>query len=244
MGYGASCFGGTAFASTPAPSDAALRTLFSALSDALLKDSPETATFLGLDKGARASLKSRLSDRSWAHVAKDHEVCAAWLGKLDAIAPAQISPAGQLDKAVASYALTLGRDAGKFDFGENTLASAMNENPTPYVFSQEPASFVIIPEFLDSQHKIETKADADAYLARMEAWAAVLDHETERVKRDASLGVAPPDFLLAIALGQMERSAQMPAANQRIVSSLANRAKQKSITGDYAGQATKLIADK
>ncbi len=244
MGYGASCFGGTAFAATPAPSDAALGTLFSALSDTLLKDSPETATFLGLDKGARAGVKSRLSDQSWAHVAKDHEVCAAWLGKLDAIASAQLSPAAQLDKAVVTYALTLGRDAGKFDFGGNTLASVMNENATPYVVSQETGSFVIIPEFLDSQHKIETKADADAYLARMEAWAVVLDQETERVKRDASLGVAPPDFLLAIALGQMERSVQMPAANQRIVSSLANRAKEHAIAGDYAGRATKLVADK
>jgi uncharacterized protein (DUF885 family) len=240
LGAGASCFGGTAFGA--APSDVALSTLFSALSDAMLKDSPETATFLGLDKGARAGLKSQLSDQSWAHVAKDHEVCAAWLGKLDAIAPA--SPDAQLDKDVVAYALTLGRDAGKFDFGENTLASAMNEDSTPYVVSQETGSFVGIPEFLDSQHKIETKADADAYLARVEAWAGVLDQETARVKRDAGLGVAPPDFLLATALGQMERSAGMRAADQRLVSSLANRAKQISIAGDYAGQATKLIADK
>jgi uncharacterized protein (DUF885 family) len=242
LGAGASCFGGTAFGAVS--SDAALSTLFNALSDALLKDSPETATFLGLDKGARAGLKSQLSDQSWAHVAKDHEVCAAWLGKLDAIAPAGLSPAAQVDKAVVTYALTLGRDAGKFDFGENTLASAMNEDSSPYVVSQETGSFVGIPEFLDSQHKIETKADADAYLARVEAWAGVLDQETARVKRDAGLGVAPPDFLLATALGQMERSAGMRAADQRLVSSLANRAQQKGIAGDYAGQATKLIVDK
>jgi len=104
LGAGASGFGGTAFAA--APSDAALTTQLSALSDAMLKDSPETATFLGLDKGARAGLKSQLSDQSWAHVAKDHEVCTAWLAKLDAIAPA--SPAAQLDKEVVTYALTLG----------------------------------------------------------------------------------------------------------------------------------------
>ncbi|HWX89480.1 MAG TPA: DUF885 family protein, partial [Rhizomicrobium sp.] len=157
---------------------------------------------------------------------------------------AGLSPAGRLDKDVVAYALSLGRDAGKFDFGENTLASAMNEDSSPYVVSQETGSFVGIPEFLDSQHKIETRADADAYLARMEAWAGVLDQETARVKRDAGLGVAPPDFLLATALGQMERSAGMRAADQRLVSSLANRAQQKGIAGDYAGQATKLIVDK
>ena len=78
----------------------------------------------------------------------------------------------------------------------------------------------------------------------MEALASVLDQETARVKRDAGLGVAPPDFLLATALGQMERSAGMRAADQRLVSSLANHAKEHAIAGDYAGKATKLIADK
>ena len=58
---------------------------------------------------------------------------------------------GRLDKDVVAYALTLGHDAGKFDFGVNTMASAMNENATPYVVSQETGSFVAIPEFLDSQ---------------------------------------------------------------------------------------------
>jgi uncharacterized protein (DUF885 family) len=237
-------FGGTAFAATPGPSDAALSTLFTGLSDAILQDNPESASFLGLDKGARIGLKSRLADQSWSHVGKDHEVCAAWLGKLQAIAPSQLSPAAQTDKAVVEYALTMGRDAGQFAFGNNSLMSAMNEAATPYVVSQETGSFVTVPEFLDSQHKIETKADADAYLARMEVFAGVLDQETARVKRDAGLGVAPPDFLLATALGQMERFAQMPAAEQRMVSSLATRAKQHAIAGDYAGKATKLIADK
>jgi len=235
-------FTGNAFAAPP--SDAALDTLFNALSEAMLKDNPEGATFLGLDKGARANLKSRLSDQSWAHVADDPKNCAAWLGKLNAIPSAPLSPAGQINKAVVTYALTMGRDAGRFDFGANTLAAAMNETATPYVVSQETGSFVVIPEFLDSQHKIDTKADADAYLARMEAMASVLDQETERVKRDAGLGVLLPDFLRTTALGQMERFIQMPAQNQRMVSSLTTRAKQHAIAGDYAGQAAKIISDK
>ena len=241
---GASCFGGVAFAASPASSDVALSSMLGALADAMLTDNPEGATFLGLDKGARAPLKSRLSDQSWAHVSGDHKVCSAWLGKLNAFPSAQLSPTAQVNKAVVSYALAMGRDGGRFDFGANTLASAMNETATPYVVSQETGSFVTVPEFLDSQHKIDTKADADAYLARMEAMARVLDQETERVRRDAGLGVVLPDFLRATALGQMERFVQMPAAQQRMVSSLATRAKQHAIAGDYAGQATKLLADK
>src|SRR5437868_11295104 len=100
---GASCFSGLAAA--PASSDVALSSMLGALADAMLTDNPESATFLGLDKGARASLKSRLSDQSWAHVSGDHKVCAAWLGKLDAVPSAQLSPAAQVNKAVVSYAL-------------------------------------------------------------------------------------------------------------------------------------------
>ena len=228
-----------------APSaDAPLNSLFGALVEAMLQDAPESATFLGLDKGARAKLKSRLSDQSWAHVANDHKTCAAWLGKLDAIATDRLSPAAQVDKAVASYALTLGRDAGPFDFGNNTLSSAMNEAATPYVVSQQTGAFVNVPEFLDSQHKIETKADADAYLARVEAMAGALDQETGRIKRDAGRKVLLPDFLRDTTLGQMERFLRMPAGEQRLVSSLATRAKQQGIAGNYAQDATKLVADK
>lgn len=241
MGLAQSPFGGALAAAQPA---GPLNSLFDALVDALLQDSPESATFLGLDKGARAGLKSRLSDQSWGHVANDHKVCAAWLGKLDAIASDGLSPDARVDKAVVAYALSLGRDAGRFDFGSNTLSSAMNENSSPYVVSQETGAFVNVPEFLDSQHKIETKADAEAYLARVEAMARALDQETERVKRDAGLGVVLPDFLRDTALGQMERFVRMPAADQRLVSSLANRAKQQAIGGDFAGPAAKLVAQK
>lgn len=243
MGIAESCFG-SAFAATPESSEAQLESLFDSLVDALLQGNPENATFLGLDKGARVALKSRLSDQSWSHVANDPKVCAAWLEKVDAIGLDRLSPAAQINKVVVAYALSLGRDGGRFDFGSNTLASAMNESATPYVVSQQTGNFVGVPEFLDSQHKIETKADAEAYLARMEAMARSLDQETERVKRDAGLGVVLPDFLRDTTLGQMERFVGMRAADQRLVSSLALRAKQHAIRGDYAGQATRLVADK
>src|ERR1700735_3384760 len=65
--------------------DSRINGMFAVLSDALLIDSPETATSLALDKGSRANLKSQLSDVSWAHVSQDHVTCAARLEKLNAI---------------------------------------------------------------------------------------------------------------------------------------------------------------
>ena len=49
------------------PGDAAIGRCFYDLSEHILTNSPETATNLGLDVGARAALKSRLSDATLAH---------------------------------------------------------------------------------------------------------------------------------------------------------------------------------
>ena len=226
-----------------APGDATIDTLFTAMSQAMLTDSPETATFLALDKGKHAALKSKLSDASWGHVSQDHVACAAWLAKLNAIPDAGLSKSAALNKAVVRYALELGRDGGRFGFGNNTLNAAMNESATPYVVSQETGSFVAVTEFLDSQHTIDTKADCDAYLGRMEAYAQVLDQETDRIRRDAAHGVILPDFLMQTALGQMRAAQKVPANQQRIVTSLTTRAAKKHL-GDYATQATKIASEK
>jgi uncharacterized protein (DUF885 family) len=221
-----------------------LNAIFDGLSEALLTDQPEGATFLGLDKGRHAELKARLADQSWAHVSKDHEMCGDWMTRLIAIPDAGLSSSAALNKAVVVEALRVGRDGGNFKFGNNTLTATMNESTTPYVVNQENGSFVSVPEFLDSQHRIETKYDADAYVGRVEQFATVLDQETERVKRDAGLGVIPPSFILSTAIGQIEAFLKMPAASQRLVSSLTTRTRKKGITEDYAAQMTKLVAQR
>lgn len=221
--------------------DSRINEMFVTLSDTLLINSPETATSLALDKGSRAGLKRQLSDASWAHVSQDHITCTVGLKKLNGISTAGLSPAAALNKAVVAYALELGRDGGRFAFGTNTLNAAMNEAATPYVVSQETGGFVTIPEFLDSQHQIENPADCEAYLSRMQAFATMLDRETDRIRRDAGMGVLLPSFLLNTALGQMQTALKVPAEHQRIVTSLTARAVKKNL-GDYAGSATKITA--
>ena len=229
---------GAAFA---APGDAAANTVFANLSEALLADSPEMATALALDKDKRAGLKARLSDASWAHVSQDHVFCTNWLARLKAVPAAGLSPDVALNKAVTEYALELGQGGGRFAFGQNTLGAAMSEAAGPYVVSQQSGSYVSTAEFLDSQHTVETRADAEAWLSRMEDFAKVLDQETDRIRRDAGMGVVMPDFLMTNALGQMDEILKVPAAQQRIVTSLTTKAKA---LGDYAPQATRIVADK
>ena len=98
--------------------------------------------------------------------------------------------------------------------------------------------------FLDSQHPIENKADADAYLARLEGFARALDQEIEVCRHDMGLGVTPPDFALAKTALQMGQLRSEKPATSNLVMSLVNRARAKKIAGDWAAPAAKIVADK
>ncbi|WP_304170695.1 DUF885 family protein [Phenylobacterium aquaticum] len=225
-----------------ATGDAAANAFFDKTCVQMLDDAPEFASSLGLDKGALAWRKSKLSDASWAGVEAKHKFCEDGLASLKALPDAGLSPAVKLNKDVVAYAMELGLEARPFKFGENNFQSAMSESSTPYVVSQQGGTYSDAGEFLDSQHSIETAADCDAYLARMHAVAVALDQETARVKADAAQGVIAPDFIMANMLGQMSGMLAVSAADSRFVSSLAGRAKAKGIAGDWSGQATKIVS--
>ncbi len=223
------------------PGDAAINRYFDGLSNEILAKDPQTATSLGLDTGARAALKSRFSDASAAHIAEDRIWCRANLARLEAFPDAGLSPIAKLNKDVVRYAFELGRDAAPFDYGENTLNSAMSESATPYVVSQQGGAYSAVPEFLDSQHKIATAADAEAYLARVHEMARVVGQETERVRKDAGLGVVAPDFILANAIGQQEGLLAIPAGKARLATALARKVREARLTGDYEARAVAIV---
>jgi uncharacterized protein (DUF885 family) len=241
---GAQSLGGspTDIATTPAQiADARLRVAFDEITRDLLAEQPEEATFLGVDQGPRAGLKARLNDRSWAAEQQGGADCAARLAKLRAIDPATLNDRDRVNYETIAYALELGVEGAKFSYGDNALAQAMGESAGPYVVNQQSGDFNSVPQLLASQHSIETKADAEAYLDRLQAFAVALDQETARVKRDAAQGVIAPDFILDTSLGQMRPFLATPAASSGLVTSLAERAKAKGLAGDYAGRATALV---
>jgi uncharacterized protein (DUF885 family) len=232
----------TSIATTPAQiADPRLRAVFDEITRELLDEQPEEATFLGVDEGPRAVLKTRLNDRSWAAEQQGGADCAARLTRLRSIDPATLNDHDRVNYETIAYALELGVEGAKFSYGDNALAAAMGESAGPYVVNQQSGDFNSVPEFLASQHSIETKADAEAYLDRLRAFAMALDQETARVKRDAAQGVIAPDFILDTSLGQMRPFLATPAASSGLVTSVADRATAKGLTGDYAGRATALV---
>lgn len=240
----AATFAGSRFISlargaTAAPAPAAspvaakLDALMAAFFEENLRQTPESATLLGLDKGAHADLKAKLRDESSSGIAAAKALNERQLAELKALDAAALTGMECVNYDTLVYVGERRAEINAFDFGGAAFG------PSPYVVSQLTGAYQSVPDFLDTKHGIATAADADAYLARLEAFAKQLDDNTERMKHDAGLGVVPPDFLLDTTLKQMTAT-RTSADKSLLVTSLAKRAKEKGLADTYASNAAKI----
>ncbi|WP_031395068.1 DUF885 domain-containing protein [Sphingomonas sp. STIS6.2] len=210
-----------------------LSRLFDQLVQAQLRRSPESATSLGLDTGANADLRAKLSDPSAAGIAAAKVQTRAELAQLAAIDRAGLSPAERIDLDCVVYTRRSAAAVQAFDFGGTSYG------PSPYVVSQLSGAYQSVPDFLDTKHRIETKGDADAYLQRLQAFAGQIDANTARMQHDAGVGVVAPDFILDLALDQMTKTRQ-PASEALVVQSLVRRAAAKGLGESYGRDAARI----
>ena len=216
--------------------DAQLLALFDAMFAEGIADSPERATALGLDTGANAGLKSRLSDYSRAGRAADLARAKSQLDRLRAIPADQLSPARRLDRDVVEYDLSRRvMNEQRFGFG------SAGGNFAPYVLTHSEGAYRDVPGFLENQHGVASSDDAEAWLARLSAFAGALDQNTQRLREEAAMGVTPPAFLFDLALPQMNRLRATPAAETALVSALARKATAANVPGDWSGRAQSIV---
>ena len=216
---------GPALAQAPA-APPTVRGVLDGLGQEALDRSPETVTSFGLDKGDRAGAKRELDDRSLIAREDDRTRRRRQLAALEAAARrGEASPDGA-SLAVALYTWRRNvADDRRFRDGGGPGG--------PYVLSQLNGAYQSVPDFLDSQHAIATREDADAYLARLGALAAALDQEVEAVRHDASVGLVPPDFALEKALTQLRTLRDQPASQATLVQSLVRRTRAAKLSGEW-----------
>ncbi|WP_315760626.1 DUF885 domain-containing protein [Sphingomonas sp. Y38-1Y] len=214
----------------PDPSAAAL----DAIAESFLVLQPEGATGLGIDTGARAPLKSRVTDRSQA--GRDKE--AAWLrtalGRIETLKPSETA---RTDVEVARTAYSTALEGYGFPYGAIDIGGWRNG---PYVVAQNMGAYLDVPKFLDSSHTVETAADAEAYLARLNAFADQLDGETGRLESARGRGIVASDVLMKKTLDGIRLSRQGQPKDWLVVSSLAKRT--AAISGNWAARAEKIAA--
>lgn len=240
---GAAALGATAalparaLAATGAPGDAAAMALLDKHAEALLVSYPENAMTLGIDTGKRAAFKSALGDHSAAAEAKRRAEAAQRLTELRAIDAKTLSPAVTVHVETATVAHEIALDGWhRMPVGDMAFLSANGYRSTPYVVSQGNGAFVDVPDLLENKHQVADTADAEAYLARMRAYAQELRDETERVKADAAKGVYLPAFLNEITARQLRDGAARPA-DWAIVTSFGAKTRAAGVAGDWTGRA-------
>ncbi|SEH18682.1 Uncharacterized conserved protein, DUF885 familyt [Sphingopyxis sp. YR583] len=223
-------------ADTSGGEGAKLTAIYERIYDMLVDQDPEFATALGLDKGDNAAAKSKLADRSPAGIKRGHDLYRTGLAELKKI---DVSKLSGMD--LVNYETFRGpwEDYVK---AYDTFSYGLHSWPEPHPVTQLSGSYRSVPDFLINQHSIANAADAEAYLARCNDFAAQLDNETGRIKADHAAGIIPPDFVIDRTLGQFDRIwAPAPAANG-LATNLA--AKTKDIPGDWAARCAAIVKDR
>ena len=221
------------FALAKPTGDAGLNaTLDASFYDGIAK-SPEAATSLGLDKGTNAALKYRLSPNTRVWQKQRIAEGKRWAAKVRAIPAASLSDTGRRNKDLALYQM----EQRSIAFDRFGIGSTQR----PYRIFQQGGSYFGSPDFLNSQHTIETASDAEAYLSRLSAFAKNLDEESVEQRVDAKRGLVPPGWSIDLTLLQMNKLRGQQAEGSGLVQSLVRRAAAKNIAGDWQARAAAIV---
>ena len=215
--------------------------LLDSIAENLVALQPESATSLGVDKGPRAILRSRLADRSQVGQNKVEAKLRADLARAEAINISGLSHSTRTSVEVVRSAYRTALEGFALPYGDVAVGSWRN---TPYVVIQNVGAYLDTPRFLDSDHPIANAADAEAYLARLESYPHQLDGELGRMRNARGKGLVPPAFLIDKAITQMEASLKGAREGGGLVESIERRTREKNIPGDWAARALAITQQK
>jgi uncharacterized protein (DUF885 family) len=174
-----------AAAPAPAARSAELAAFFDAYDKAQLARSPVGKAFRGIkdaDYGKWDEFTDAASERAWQH---ELETLAELRRRFDR---ASLSPEDQLS----------------YDIFENRVARGQSLRPFRkygYVFDQMNGAQSQGPAFLINIHRVDTLADAEAYLSRLQTLDTSMDQAIAEAKARQALGVLPPKWVYPYVIG-------------------------------------------
>jgi uncharacterized protein (DUF885 family) len=218
--------------------DAQASAVLNSVAENILRLGPEGATSLGIDVGPRAWMRSKLSDHSAAGARAVEATVKADLARVEAIDEARLSFAVRTSVDTVRSAYRTALQGFAFPYGDVAVGGYRN---TPYVVIQNVGAYIDTPNFLDTDHPVESASDAEAYLSRLAQYPRQLDGELERLRSARARGVVPPRFLADKTLAQLGIAANNAHQGGTLVESLVRRAKEKNIPGDWDSRARKIV---
>lgn len=204
----------------------------------LLRHEPTRATSLGVDTGVHAALRSQLADASLEGQNAYAATLRADLERARAFPKEGLEAATRTSFEVVESAYATAIDGFALPYGDIPVGSWRT---APYAVIQNVGAYIDLPRFMDSSHPIESAADAEAYVARLNQMPGVLAGELERIQQARAIGVVPPDFLLDKAIDQMRRQIADTRSGGTMVESLTRRTAEKGIAGNWGDRAKTIV---
>ena len=191
---------------------------------------PTLATSLGIDKDNRAHLAGELADISLAARQADKARAVAEWDRLKDWPTEGLSD---------SMKVTL--DVAQFQAETAAMRAALPYSGSPYVVAQNSGAYFGVPDFLTSQHRLETTADAEAFISRLHHFGRQIDQENERLVADAELGVVLPAILMDKTLTQLRTLRDTPAMDMPMVKALLRKTADQDIAGEWGLRASTIV---
>ncbi len=181
-----------------------------------LHEIPEFATGLAVtEEQAGGRYIDRLSDSSRAGRDRINAIATTTLAAMHRLDRNALEGQDGVTYDVVNTSLQDGVDSARFEVGGGATG--------PYVVTQLGGNYTFIPDFLASQHPVTNRDQADAYIARLRAYAHELDNESEMIAHDAGAGVVPPDFAIDGAVRQLQAFAANAPGQTVLVQSFAGK---------------------
>ena len=162
-------------AADPAAEDARLNAFLDAAFDAQTALDPQLLTSLGIKQHY-----DRLNDYTDAHRQRQLALEESQLAEMRArFDPQRLSPAGRLSFRLFEEEVT--RDRASFRWRWHGFPATNNGSPMG-----------AIPVFLINNHRVDTVADAEAYVSRLREVERVMGEISANIRHQAELGIVPP----------------------------------------------------
>jgi uncharacterized protein (DUF885 family) len=148
--------------------------------DESIARSPETLTALGIKTDYDKLNNYTDAQREWQRDLAERKL-AEMKAQFDL---GRLSPAGQLSYRMFENNVVRGRE--QFQWRWHGFPVSTNGSPAGS-----------IPVFLINQHRVQTVADAEAYISRLREVERVMGEVTANMRQQASMGIVPPVFNFA-----------------------------------------------
>ncbi len=197
---------------------------------AMLRQVPLYATALGVSEDyVGMKFSDKLGDFSIAAIDRKKAANAEFLAELTHFDRNQLQGVAATTYDVLQTSLNLAAEFQPYVHGAYSPLGIFS----PYTVTQISGPHIELPRVLQTQHPLNSRADADDYLARLGQMQQAFIDIAEVVRLDAEKGVIPPAFALQGAINMIGRMIAPAPSAHPLVDSFAKRLQQ---VGDISEQ--------